>query len=86
MILKRGGMVRKQIKKDYIIKVYQDGDIINEIKLENSKKKILIHKYNQDILDFMAVHQMHKELQRLKPKLHILSIPKTSEIEIYEIR
>lgn len=79
-------ILSKQIKKDYIVKVYQNGEIINEIKLESSKKKILVHKYDADIFNRATAHQMHKQLQELKPKLQILTIPKASEIEIYEIQ
>ena len=79
-------VIIKEIKKDYVVRVYQDGDIINEIKLKNSKKKILIHKYDNHEFKVDEVYKMHRTLQDLRPKLQVLSIPKSSEIEIYEIQ
>lgn len=76
----------KEVKKDYIVRVYKDGDIINEIKLKNSKKKILLHKYDIQRFRPNEVYELHKVLERLHPKLQILSLPKESEIEIYEIQ
>ena len=76
----------KQIKKDYIVKVYQDGQIINEIKLKNSKKKILVHKYDEKEFGVDIAYKMHKQLEDLHPKLQVLTVPKSSEIEIYEIQ
>ncbi|MFA7204505.1 MAG: hypothetical protein WC188_12460 [Candidatus Caldatribacteriota bacterium] len=76
--------IHNQIKKDYIIKVYKDGDVINEVKLKNSSNKILIHKadFNNTI---EVVQSIHKSIQELNPNLQVLTIPTTSEIEIYEI-
>lgn len=76
----------KQIKKDYIVRVYQDGQVIDEVKLTNSKKKILVHKYDKNESTLDEVIERHNHIQSLHPKLQILSIPKSSEVEIWEVQ
>lgn len=75
----------KEVKKEYVVRAYGDGDIIDEIKLLNSNKKLMVLKYDRRKQSCDEVMKMYQFVGELNPDTQVLCIPKEAEIEVLEI-
>lgn len=72
------------LSKKYKVKVYEDGDVILEL-ISESGKKFLVHKIDFNEYSVETAARMHDSLQQLEAGFKVLTIPKTSELEVIQI-
>ena len=77
--------MRKEIERQYIVKIYENEELIQQVDLAPGQTQILVHKFDKTKHSVNDVLKMHQNLQECNPKVKVLSFPHTSEISIYEI-
>ena len=77
--------MRKEIERQYTVKIYESGDLIQQVDLAPGQTQILVHKFDNTKHSVEDVLKMHQSLQECNPGVRVLSFPHTSEISIYEI-
>lgn len=77
--------MRKEIERQYIVRVYENEELIQQVALAPGQTQILVHKFDNTKYSVEDAWRMHQNLQECNPKVRVLSFPHTSEISIYEI-
>lgn len=77
--------MRKEIEKRYIVKIYNNEDLIQQVALAPGQTQILVHKFDNSKYSVEDVWRMHQNLQECNPEVRVLSFPHSSEVSIYEI-
>ncbi len=77
--------MRKEIERQYIVKIYENEELIQQVDLVPGQTQILVHKFDKTKHSVDDVLKMHQTLQEYNPEVRVLSLPHTSEISIYEI-
>ena len=77
--------MRKEIERQYVVKVYENEELIQQVDLAPGQTQILVHKFDSDNYSVEEAWRMHQNLQKCNPGVRVLSFPHTSEVSIYEI-
>lgn len=77
--------MRKEIERQYTVKIYENEELIQQVDLAPGQTQILVHKFDNTKYSTGDVYRMHQTLQECNPGVRVLSFPHTSEISIYEI-
>lgn len=77
--------MRKVIERQYIVRVYESEDLIQQVDLAPGQTQILVHKFDNSKFSVEEVWRMHQNLQECNPEVRVLSFPHSSEVSIYEI-
>ncbi len=75
----------KEIEKQYIVKIYNNEELIQQVALGPGQTQILVHKFDSDKYSVEEARRMHRNLQECNPEITVLSFPHSSEVSIYEI-
>lgn len=77
--------MRKEIKRQYVVKVYKNEELIQQVALVPGQTQILVHKFDDSKYSVEDVWCMHQILQERNPDVRVLSFPRSSEVSVYEI-
>lgn len=77
--------MRKEKERQYVVKVYENEELILQTDLAPGQTQILVHKFDDTKYSVEDAYRMHQNLQERNPGVRVLSFPHTSEVSIYEI-
>ena len=77
--------MRKEIERQYIVKIYNNEELIQQVALAPGQTQILVHKFDNNKYSVEDAWRMHRNLQECNPGVRVLSFPHSSEVSIYEI-
>lgn len=77
--------MRKEKERQYVVKVYENEELILQTDLVPGQTQILVHKFDNTKYSVEDAYRMHQNLQECNPGVRVLSFPHTSEVSIYEI-
>lgn len=77
--------MREEKERQYVVKVYENEELILQTDLAPGQTQILVHKFDDSKYSVEEVWKMHQNLQECNPEVKVLSFPHSSEVSIYEI-
>ena len=77
--------MRKEVERQYIVKIYNNEELIQQVALAPGQTQILVHKFDNSKYSVEEVRRMHQNLQECNPEVRVLSFPHSSKVSIYEI-